>query len=55
MKTALVISDALFARPKREALRRGRRMSKLLEEGLGVQFRAGKKRRHSPALPTGTR
>jgi hypothetical protein len=48
VKTTLSLDDALVARLKREAARRGRSMSELVETALRLLFR---ERRGAQALP----
>lgn len=54
MKTTLVLNDALVARLKREAPRRGRTVSEIVEEALHLLFRDRKKKKKAklPPLPT---
>ena len=52
MKTTLNIDATVMAQLKREAARQGRTMSELVEMGLRMLFRASKKRRELPPLPT---
>ncbi len=52
MKTTLNIHDSLVARLKREAARRGRAMSDLVEEALSLLFRSPKEKRDLPPLQT---
>jgi len=52
MKTTLNIDDTVMAKLKREAARRGRTMSELVETALRMFFRPQKKSDKLPALPT---
>ncbi len=52
MKTTLNIDDTVMARLKREAVRRGRTMSELVESALRLLFRFQRERRDLPPLPT---
>ena len=52
MKTTLNIDPTVMARLKREAARKGRTMSELVEMALRMLFRTPKKRRELPPLPT---
>ncbi len=52
MKTTLNIDDAIIAKLKREAARQGSTMSRLVETALRMLFRAQKKPRKLPPLPT---
>jgi len=52
MKTTLNIDDTVMAQLKREAARRGRTMSELVETALRVLFRSPKKSENLPPLPT---
>ena len=52
MKTTLNIDDTVMAELKREAARRGRTMSELVETALRLFFRSQRKRGALPPLPT---
>lgn len=52
MKTTLNLDDALAARLKREAARRGRSMSELVEAGLRLLFRERRGPQALPELPS---
>lgn len=52
MKTTLNIDPTVMNRLKREAARRGRTMSELVETALRLLFRAPKDARRLPPLPT---
>jgi hypothetical protein len=52
MKTTLVLDDAIAARLKREAARRGRTMSELVEMALRLFFRGARPARDLPELPS---
>jgi Ribbon-helix-helix protein, copG family len=52
MKTTLNIDDTVMATLKREAARQGRTMSDLVEAALRLFFRAQRKRKPLPPLPT---
>jgi hypothetical protein len=52
MKTTLNIDDSVYAQLKQEAARQGRTMSELVETGLRLLFRAQKRQRVLPPLPT---
>jgi hypothetical protein len=51
MKTTLNIDDTVMAQLKREAARRGRTMSELVETALRMLFRPQKKKEELPSLP----
>lgn len=52
MKTTLNIDDTVMAQLKREAARRQRTMSELVEIALRTLFRSANKRERIPDLPT---
>ena len=52
MKTTLNIDDTVMAELKREAARQGRTMSELVETALRLFFRAHRKHKPLPPLPT---
>jgi hypothetical protein len=52
MKTTLNIDDTVMAQLRREAARRGRTMSELVEMALRLLFRSQRKREDLPPLPT---
>jgi predicted transcriptional regulator len=52
VKTTLNLDDALAARLKREAARRGRTMSELVEAALRLLFRSPKRTADLPELPS---
>jgi len=52
MKTSFNIDDSVMAQLKREAARRRRTMSELMETALRMLFRSEKKPARVPRLPT---
>ncbi len=52
MKTTLNIDDTVMAQLKREAARQKRTMSEMVETALRMLFRAQKKKKELPPLPT---
>jgi len=52
IKMTLNIDDTVVAQLKREAARRGRTMSELVETALRMLFRSSRKREEPPPLPT---
>jgi Arc/MetJ family transcription regulator len=52
MKTTLNLDDALAARLKREAVRRGSTMSELVEAALRLLFRERRETKELPELPS---
>lgn len=52
MKATLNIDDTVMAQLKREAVRRGRTMSDLVESALRRSFKANRKREPLPPLPS---
>lgn len=52
MKTTLNIDDKVMVELKREAARRGRTMSELVEMALRLLLRSPRKRNDLPALPS---
>jgi len=52
IKTTLNIDDTVVAQLKREAARRGRTMSELVETALRMLSRSSRKREEPPPLPT---
>jgi hypothetical protein len=52
MKTTLIIDDTVMAELKREAARRGRTMSELVEAALRGLLRSRARRGRLPPLPT---
>ena len=52
MKTTLVLDDAIAARLKQEAARRGESMSRIVEAALRVFLRHRDRRPPLPPLPT---
>jgi len=51
MKTTVVLDDALVARLKREAARRNRSMSEIVEMALHLLFKAPRRATRLPKLP----